>query len=370
MKRRMYGQRILEFVKSVDIVDQGIFNDLMSLVQLYVQNHLEIAYFAILEESLVDEQRGLRTLYSTRDEKPSYTADKESGYASHSAYTFVENKPLWVVSASKQPLKDANDCKDLWSSSDNLPGYIARHDDVRTSVMHPLRKEHRPIGVVEFAAKAYIEPTPASQEEVRTLAEVIERAYRMFDVGRDHRENTRSALESLKNALEAEQWTRLALPRMFIAYPGTERLKEEARSDHEAVIDAIRGALDEFSGKIEPIFWSDVTDSGNINLHVIESICNSDFGLCYLSEPVKGDKIKFSDNPNVLFEAGMMQALRQSPAARLEGWIPVREKASPPMPFDIAAERTVCVPRREGGRLDKDAFSGELRRQMKSLVEE
>lgn len=342
----------------------------MSLVQLYVQNHLEIAYFAILEESLVNEKRGLRTLYSTRDEKPSYTAEKGSPYASHSAYTFCENKPLWVVSASKQPLKEAEDCKDLWSSSENLPGYIARHDDVLTSVMHPLRKEHRPIGVVEFAAKEYIEPTPASLEEVRTLAEVIERAYRMFDVGRDQRENTKSALESLKYALEAEQWTRLALPRMFIAYPGIERLKEEARSGHNAVIDAIRGVVDEFSGKVEPVFWKDITESGNINLQVIESICNSDFGLCYLSEPVEREQVKFADNPNVLFEAGMMQALRKSPTARLEGWLPVREKASPPMPFDIAAERAVLVPRKEDGSLDQDAFAEELRRQMGSLVEQ
>ena len=88
MKIRMFGHRMLDFVRSIDIVDQETFHDLMSLVDSYVKNHLGVTYFAILEECFVDEGVGLRTLYSTRDEKPSYTVDKEGGYASHSAYAF------------------------------------------------------------------------------------------------------------------------------------------------------------------------------------------------------------------------------------------------------------------------------------------
>ena len=99
MKIRMFSQRILEFVKSIDIVDKEIFFDLMNVIETYVRDHLDVAYFAVLEEGPVDEQVGLRTLYSTREEKPSYTVDKAGDYASHSAFTFGENRPIWIVSA-------------------------------------------------------------------------------------------------------------------------------------------------------------------------------------------------------------------------------------------------------------------------------
>ena len=78
--------------------------------------------------------------------------------------------------------------------------------------MHPLTREGRPIGVVEFAAEKYIEPTPASREEARTLAIVISRAYQMYDVKRTQRDNTKRAMRLIEEALKVESWLRLALP--------------------------------------------------------------------------------------------------------------------------------------------------------------
>jgi len=373
MKVRMFGQRLLEFVRSIDIVDQETFDDVMSLVAGYVHDHLDVLYFSVLEQGPVDQKTGLLTLYSTRDSRPwpSYTADGEGGYGSHSAYTFGEDKPIWVVSESRGPLVEADDCKDMWSGSEDLPAYSAKNRDVHTSVMHPLRRGGRPIGVLEFAATQYIEPTPASQQEVANLAQVLGHAYRMWDVGRDQRAATKSALQSLKHALQEEQWTRLALPRMFVAYSGTERLTEELRANHQAVIDVVREVVSEFDRYIEADFWEDITEAGNVNEQVIKNICSADFGLAYFSEPSAAAERRFADNSNVLFEAGMMQALNNSSGTRLAGWLAVREAedASTKVPFDIAAERMVIVPRADDGSLDSAKFAEQLRAHIEALVD-
>jgi hypothetical protein len=63
-----------------------------------------------------------------------------------------------------------------------------------------------------------------------------------------------------------------------------------------------------------------------------------------------------------------MQALNNSPGARLGGWIPVREEASPSVPFDLAGEPVVIVPRADDGTLDKGELSQRLRAHIEKLV--
>lgn len=89
-------------------------------------------------------------------------------------------------------------------------------------------------------------------------------------------------------------------------------------------------------------------------------------GLCYFSEPTTEGQ--FQDNANVLFEAGMMQALANSPSTRLRAWIPVREKASTSIPFYIASERILLVDPADG-KLDKTSFADALRQRMATLIE-
>jgi len=101
-------------------------------------------------------------------------------------------------------------------------------------------------------------------------------------------------------------------------------------------------------------------------MQVIRDIGNSELGLCYFSEPTTEGQ--FQDNPNVLFEAGMMQALANSPSTRLRAWIPVREKESPSIPFDIASERILSVDRADG-KLDKTSFADALRKRVATLIE-
>lgn len=364
---RMFGQRLHEFVLSADIMEDDTFKDLLKLISKYVNEHLDVVYFSVLDEITINDQQGLQTRWSTRDEPISYTVDKDNGYTSHTAYTYGENRPIWIVSNSKKHLQEAKDIKDMWAGAEDLPEYSTRtQEEIRTLVMHPLRREGRPFGVIEFAAEKYIEPTPASLEEVRTLAAVISRAYQMYDVRRVQRENTKSAIKMLEEALTTQDWKRLALPQIFVAYPGVERLDLETRAKHEEIIEAIRNVLGEFENMLKAVFWEDITEAGNISTQVIRDIGNSDFGLCYFSEPIS--QMQFKDNENVLFEAGMMQALANSPSALLRAWIPIREKESGNIPFDIASERILLVDR-DNEKFKNDIFKEELKQRINALLE-
>jgi len=64
----------------------------------------------------------------------------------------------------------------------------------------------------------------------------------------------------------------------------------------------------------------------------------------------------------------MMQALANSPSIRPRARIPVREKESTSIPFDIASERILLVDRADG-KLDKTSFADTLRQRVATLVE-
>ena len=51
------------------------------------------------------------------------------------------------------------------------------------------------------------------------------------------------------------------------------------------------------------------------------------------------------------------------------GWIPIREEASPDVPFDLVSQRTVLVRRSQDGQLNKKAFAKELRAKLSALLD-
>ncbi len=356
---RMYGDRINEFVLSVDIMNTDTFHDLLNVVSVYLHEQLNVTYFSVLEAGTVNGERGLVTLWSSRDDKPSFSVGSDGEPRSFSAYSFANDQPLWVISSNEGELVHVDDSShfvDRWDGVTDLPSYSAAGSGaVRTSVMHPLRRGSGPIGVIEFGCPDAVEPTPVSKQEVATLADTITRAYRMYDVRNNQKLNTERALRLLEASLSEESWKRLALPQMFVAYSG--------RGD-PVVVEAMEAVIDEFSKALDPHVWKDNTESGDINSHVVEAITSSEFGICYFSEPA-GDS--YGDNANVLFEAGMMQALTNSGGALLRGWIPIRENAGS-LPFDVAAQRMVIVPRNQAGELDRDAFDDLLRKRIATLI--
>jgi hypothetical protein len=172
-------------------------------------------------------------------------------------------------------------------------------------------------------------------------------------------QGTRDAIAYLRRIKETITFPQLARPQMFVGFPN--------KAD-EQVIGALNAVLDEFSDRLRIIRWNRIVESGTITAQIAEVIAKSQFGLCYFSEP-DGEAKRYRDNPNVVFEAGMLQALTGPPAHEVAGWIPVREENSPQPPFDFAGERIELVPRGADNQVNEELLRTRLRGRIQRLLE-
>jgi hypothetical protein len=119
----------------------------------------------------------------------------------------------------------------------------------------------------------------------------------------------------------------------------------------------------ELADRLEWTRWDEMSGRGDLGQSIDEAVMESRFGICYMSEPAEdGAATAFIDNPNVVFEAGMLHAWTTASAKadafnnRLQLWIPIRERDSPPAPFDFGAMRILIVPRSKSGELEESSF--------------
>ena len=218
-------------------------------------------------------------------------------------------------------------------------------------------------------------PTATTRREIKQLATVISRTYQMYAVRKRYRTDTKNAIRMLENARKEESWSHLGRPKLFVAFSGGTGAGESLYKDHEAIVESIKEILDKFNTAFEITYWDEMEKPGNITSQLIDTIISSDYGIAYFSEPSKEGNGEFQDNPNVLFEAGMMQALAKTPGVRFKSWIPIRAQDdvndAATIPFDIASERIVLVQRTgKSGAFDKEKFNDDLGNVIQSLLDE
>ncbi len=100
----------------------------------------------------------------------------------------------------------------------------------------------------------------------------------------------------------------------------------------------------------------------------IDQISNYSVSLTGPDGDVPGE-VRFADNPNVLFEAGMFHILRRNRGDQLEGWLPIREdnEFTTEVPFNFAGDRILVVPRNKG-ELNEPRFVEMLNKHMRRLL--
>ena len=356
----------------MDIVDDEIFERVRQLIYRYVKNELGVAYFEVMRDQLIDDELGLRMFWSSNERDHNWRVRQPDGAFSNPVTTaFGRNQPLWVVSPDKKPLREAEQLSDEWSHTDSLTTYQPAADDaIRTLVVLPLRR-NRPLGVCYFESTTHIGITDVAKAELQLLAESIAILLELYELNRSQSKMTSSAIFELQESLEAAQFPRLTRPHFFVAF--------SSRAD-TAVTTVISEVLHELSDRLEFTDWSGMNEAGNINAQISKEITRARFGICYLSEPVHDEPggraddrhDTYIDNPNVVFEAGMLHARTAatdpSMGGEPTGWIPMREVASPPAPFDFAAERTLLIPRFEDGKLNEARLRDTLRVRIVKLL--
>lgn len=359
---RTFGHHLKQFALSVDILDAEMLKSTSRIVEAYVKNQFQVAYFEVVAEAIIDEERGIQTIYSSEGHRTWRTLKTHEGkYDRQLALCFDRGIPLWIVNSEKRPLRDCTNYKDLWSEQDDLPRYITPpiNQQIRTSIIVPAKLGTRTVGVLDLEASPYLEITDVAKIELETLGSAMAHLINRGDFNQSRWDATQEALATLQKIVSSGHLLQLAKPCVFVA---------SSSQANEEVLALIMEVLQEFVDKISIVQWSDITESGTVTLQIVQQISNARFGVCYFSEPIPNEPGKFKDNPNVIFEAGMLHALTNSPGNLPSAWVPIREKESPPAPFDFASERIEIVPRLADGTVNEERFRVRLRERMRRLL--
>ena len=364
-----FAGQLRHFARSVDIVDDRIFERVRLLMYKYVKDELGAAYFELMRDQPIGSDSGLRMFWSSEEKDHAWPVKQADGSCTNIVtLACYKRQPLWIVDENKRPLREADKLEDQWSNTIDLPAYEPALDHaVRMVVVLPLRRQ-RSLGVCYFESLTHIGITEVARVELQRLADAIAILLELYEANRAQASLTSAAIFELQERLERAKFPRLTKPHFFVA----------SSSQADKHVTAIIGdVLQQFSDRLEFTDWTHMTESGNVNVQIAKEITRSRFGICYLSEPAKGSgetELKYTDNPNVVFEAGMLHARTAANEAEdgsePAGWIPMREASSPPAPFDFSTERILDIPRFHDESLDEDRLRNLLAERVTKLLGE
>jgi len=354
-----FGDHLNHFAQAVDIVSDSVYYEVLALVQNHLKDNLNAGFFAVAVEKVVRLQPYLVGEWPR--ERPWWSArvkSDEGRYIGQTSLAYALGRPLWIVGENKAPLKWASGYVDLLgnANSKEIPKYEEVEDiAAKTSIILPLKTEDEHFGIVNIESRDYIEMTDAWFVELKKFTDAIAILHQLKTI---NRLQTKSTLEA-KNRLEHGDFVPVVKRRtMFFASSG--------RADKE-VVDSMNEVLGNYKASFVLSPWTDLA-YGNIHEKIWERISGCMYGMCYFSEPCDGAQHQYRDNPNVLFEAGMLFALQKARRSPLQGILLVRESGSADIPFDLSAEYMVMVPRFADGRLDKATFCAQLDRHISFML--
>jgi hypothetical protein len=359
MEMKTFASMLEHFTLSVDLIDEDNFGDIMRLIHEFTNAALGVQSVSVLIAT--PELKGGEGLVR-EDGKLLLPIKRNNQYTDVRALSYDQQIPLWVVNESQEPLSQSDDLQDLMSEITNLPPYTDPPNlagKIKLSVVIPLKISHAKVfGVISFDSDKYEAMTEMAKKELKMVADSVSKLYRIREYYKNQHIRTNKAIKQLKSRTFEEKLSEfLKKPHIFLASSG---------AANDDVIATIKEVIDEYSDKIDLVYWKDINKLGNINEQILKAISGCKYGICYFSEDVGQDT--FSDNYNVTFEAGMLQALTNAKVDNApEAWIPIREEISGEIPFDFAAERFIHIPRDSQNKLILESFRNQLRERINEL---
>jgi hypothetical protein len=369
---RTPGEALLHFATSVDIVGDDVITKVRGMVESYLiadNKHRDrpFRYYEILDEYWKREgnvfERILKTLWTKGSDKKFTNGirNAQGEYVCQTAYAYANEVPLWITGADGELLAKAKRYEDHWSHCENLPRYQSGNEHaIRTSVILLLRSNDRVFGVFNVESEKLIPPSAEAMAELDLIAKALSILIPLHAARKTAEEGTEEAIGSLREFLGGGvPYGVFSVPHLFFGSSG--------RAD-PAVTGAILEVLKEREAQkaFHVYHWKADARSGDVNKHINENILRARFAICYFSEP-KGD-LTYIDNPNVLFEAGMLYVLTTVREIEKRQWIPIRELASPQIPFNFASERILVVNRNPDGSLNREDFKADLMARLEELL--
>lgn len=369
-----FGDQLVRFVKAVDYLDDRAFERVRELVDDYTRQTLNIQVTRLMVASGTRDRPVLQAyglaqkgLYNPVDLH--LVVDGVEVYGGQTAYAFDREEPLWIVSSPEEENDRLSYCSsysNLWRSestlSDDFPKYkVATSEPVRTSIILPLRDDvGRVFGVFNFETTDRLQITQLAKRELENIALAMAISYQTQLSTRSNRARSSHALATLGKLLQGTL-PKLTKPKIFFA--SSSRADDQVMSTVKEVL-----SRQELTDKYEVVHWEDMNRPGNISQQLVKELSSCRYGVCYLSERTNVDAdFPFQDNPNVVFEAGMLHGRSEADSPRPAEWIPIREERSPTPPFDIAAERMIIVPRDSENSLKVEDFKSKLNNRLFAL---
>lgn len=364
---RSFGTELNRFALAVSLIDRASWEQFKSLIEDYLLNKIRAHYFELMTDGVrVARRPGMEVFWSSTHNKSTEPIFNDDGeYYGMRAFAYHRDQSLWITAKDKGTITRP-DCE--LEDSGRLRPELPRYQDTeglnlptRTAVIVPMRFANRVFGVFVIEHPEHKPWTEPAHEEIQLAVLSLARIVSVERATEEQLDSVRKAFASLQGAVDSLS-PALDKPKVFVA--------SSSNSD-ETVISLIREVLNEYSTEFDVKYWKDFVSPGQITREVAKQIVDSRFGIVYLSERIDStspEELPYTDNGNVLFEAGMLHALSENKDLPARGWIPIREdsKVAGNPPFDIAQERMVIVPRVEAG-VNSEAFKTSLRSMIDSL---
>jgi hypothetical protein len=355
-----FTNQLRSLSKAVDIVTTEIKDSILGIIKEKLKESLGIEFVVLHVETTVDDHSGLNTtdwyIGGARMGVVSIKTSEDT-YTRQVTLSFDLNKPLWIVCSKGEYLNDCKHFQELWSGIDYkiIPNYFKSSDGLsKTSIIIPLSRigEDKPYSVINFESYKYLECSEILKHELKGVAESISRLFQRYQSYLHQVSDTRDEIRELSkvNVYDLSKKTSL-----FFAFSG---------NADENVINSIQEIFNQDKYKhLDLKRWDRDESSGIIHKKILNDIRSCQFGICYLSEPEGDDRYK--DNANVLIEVGMFWYKFED----FSNVIIIREKLSSKIPFDIASNRILFVPRESGNNtFREEKFKAEFQKRLERMI--
>jgi hypothetical protein len=357
-----FANQVLHFAESVDILPPHIYADLLREIETYLRTELNARFFSITTQKNDDDPPFLEGEWPTKDwwGKPV----KENGqYTCQTAFAHDRRRAVWIVGKNHDRLDETIGYEDLLQnvSSGVIPRYAQIENTIsRTSIILPLIESGRHFGVMNVESEEYLPLINSWRTELEVLARSISILRQLKNTYTFQTENTENAKRRLLDG--KGDFLRVTRERkLFFIF--------SSETDQE-FIDLVEGILKSCATQEEFLVrkWTELAH-GRIMENIWREITTCLYALCYLSESEGGvGSSRFVDNPNVLFEAGMIHALLQSKRGPIQGMVLLREKNAPAIPFDLSGEYVVAVNRGNDGKVDEGRLRDDLSKTVEQMI--
>ncbi len=381
INRLSFGEHLKQFALSIDFLDACHYELLQQHIKKYLEVQLHATQIAFFEPTMVDGEDGLTTVWSCPKFQVHQTLMENGEYRRQLALAIGERRNLWVISGKEGKHLDSenpeasNSGVDLWGAqpdTDLPPFYLSSNGQPSQTaiVMISENSQGQANGAFLVEMKKIMHPSKVLRREMQLIGEALGLLHATDISTHEQREGTKWAIAKLGELLSQLKLNTGPKPLMFVA---------SSSKAPEDVMNAMEEVLHKFRNVVFVEHWYQMHQPGNINMQLVDEIRSAQYGICYLSEKddrtesqkklteQKDSDHKYRDNHNVLVEAGMLHMVTAGATSSSTGWIPIREKDSPRVPFDLENQRMVQVIR-DGDELREKEFKGDLTYKISSLL--